>query len=77
MAAADGLVRDVEQREDGRWFVSTYLALYNVHVSRMPCEGTVLRQEHIDGDHRLAFADDAHTNERMEWRITRSTASWR
>ncbi len=69
VAAADGLVREVEQREDGRWFVSTYLALYNVHVSRMPCEGTVLRQEHIDGDHRLAFADDAHTNERMEWRI--------
>ncbi|MGZ4445364.1 MAG: phosphatidylserine decarboxylase [Nocardioides sp.] len=67
VAAADGKIREVVQREDGRWFVSTYLALYNVHVSRMPCDATVLEQDHIDGDHRLAFADDAHTNERMEW----------
>jgi phosphatidylserine decarboxylase len=69
VAAADGLVRDVSQRDDGRWFVSTYLALYNVHVSRMPCDGTVVAQQHIEGEHRLAFADDAHANERMEWRI--------
>ncbi|GCD88864.1 phosphatidylserine decarboxylase [Nocardioides sp. LS1] len=67
VAAADGKIREVVQREDGRWFVSTYLALYNVHVSRMPCDATVLEQDHIEGDHRLAFADDAHTNERMEW----------
>ena len=69
VAAADGKIREVAQREDGRWFVSTYLALYNVHVSRMPCDGTVLKQEHFEGDHRLAFSDTAHTNERMEWRI--------
>jgi phosphatidylserine decarboxylase len=69
VAAADGRVREVLQRDDGRWFVSTYLALYNVHVSRMPCDGTVVKQEHIEGDHRLAFADDAHVNERMEWLI--------
>ena len=31
--------------------------------------GTVLKQEHFEGDHRLAFSDAAHTNERMEWRI--------
>lgn len=69
VAAADGLVREVSQREDGRWFVSTYLALYNVHVSRMPCDGTVVAQQHFEGEHKLAFADDAHENERMEWRF--------
>jgi phosphatidylserine decarboxylase len=69
VAAADGLIREVSQREDGRWFVSTYLALYNVHVSRMPYDGTVVSQEHFAGEHRLAFADDAHVNERLEWRI--------
>lgn len=69
LAAADGLVREVEQRPDGRWFVSTYLALYNVHVSRMPCDATVSSQEHIPGEHRLAFSDTAHVNERMEWRL--------
>ena len=69
VAAADGKIREVSRQDDGRWFVSTYLALYNVHVSRMPCDGTVLKQEHFEGDHRLAFSDTAHTNERMEWRI--------
>ncbi|MCW2796309.1 phosphatidylserine decarboxylase [Nocardioides sp.] len=69
VAAADGLVREVSQRDDGRWFVSTYLALYNVHVSRMPCDGTVVAQQHFEGEHKMAFADDAHVNERMEWRI--------
>lgn len=66
LAPADGLVREVEER-DGRWFVSTYLALYNVHVTRMPCDAEVLEQRHVEGPHKLAFADDAHVNERMEW----------
>lgn len=68
LAPADGLVREVELR-DGRWFVSTYLALYNVHVTRMPCDAEVLEQRHVEGPHKLAFADDAHVNERMEWRL--------
>lgn len=69
LAAADGLVREVEQREDGRWFVSTYLALYNVHVGRMPCDGTLVHQEHFEGEHRMAFSSSAHVNERLEWRF--------
>ena len=69
VAAADGLVREVELREDGRWFVSTYLALYNVHVGRMPCAGTITSQEHFDGEHRMAFSSSAHVNERLEWRF--------
>lgn len=69
LAPADGLVREIENR-DGRWFVSTYLALYNVHVTRMPCEATITAQEHFEGPHKLAFADDAHVNERMEWTMT-------
>lgn len=69
VAPADGLVREVSQREDGRWFVSTYLALYNVHVGRMPCDGTLTHQEHFEGEHQLAFSDSAHVNERLEWRF--------
>ncbi|MBB6629456.1 phosphatidylserine decarboxylase [Nocardioides sp. KIGAM211] len=69
LAAADGLVREVEQREDGRWFVSTYLALYNVHVGRMPCDATIVSQEHFEGEHRMAFDSNAHVNERLEWRM--------
>lgn len=69
LAAADGLIRAVDQGEDGRWFVSTYLALFNVHVGRMPCDGTVTSQEHFPGEHRMAFSSTAHTNERLEWRF--------
>lgn len=69
LAAADGLIRAVDQGEDGRWCVSTYLALYNVHVNRMPCDGTVLKQEHIPGSFQPAYSPTAHTNERVEWRI--------
>lgn len=67
VAPADGRVREVERRPDGRWFVSTYLALYNVHVTRMPCDATITAQHHVEGPHRPAFADAASTNERMEW----------
>ncbi|MDT9594352.1 phosphatidylserine decarboxylase [Nocardioides zeae] len=68
LAPADGLVRKVELR-DGRWFVSTYLALYNVHVTRVPVAARVLTQRHVEGEHKLAFADDAHVNERLEWTL--------
>lgn len=67
LAPADGRIREVTLRGDGRWFVSTYLALFNVHVTRMPCAATVRTQVHIEGDHKLAFDADAQTNERMEW----------
>lgn len=67
VAPADGRIREVSRRPDGRWFVSTYLALYNVHVTRMPCDALIIRQDHLEGPHRLAFADEASTNERMEW----------
>ena len=69
LAPADGRIREVSRRADGRWFVSTYLALYNVHVTRMPCAATVTAQEHVEGDFKLAFDDSAHTNERMEWTL--------
>ncbi|WP_205475174.1 phosphatidylserine decarboxylase [Nocardioides sp. SYSU D00038] len=69
LAAADGRIREVAQREDGRWFVSQYLGLYNVHVSRMPLSGVVTRRDHIPGAKKLAFSDDAVANERMEWAV--------
>lgn len=69
VAAADGLVRAVDKGADGRWTVSTYLALYNVHVNRMPCDGTVTTQVHVAGAFQPAYSPTAHTNERVEWRI--------
>jgi phosphatidylserine decarboxylase len=68
-AAADGLVREVSQEEDGRWTVSTYLSLRDVHVTRAPEAATVLRRVYFPGAHHMAFGDLSHTNERMEWTL--------
>lgn len=67
LAAADGLIRDVSRREDGRWVVSTYLSLRDVHVTRAPEDATVVGQDYRPGAHRAAFGEHAHSNERLSW----------
>lgn len=69
LAAADGSVIRVQERGDGRWVVSTYLNLADVHVTRAPCDGTVLSQTHQRGKHRPAFHPSSHANERLDWLI--------
>ena len=69
LAAADGSVTRVHERGDGRWVVSTYLNLADVHVTRAPCDGTVLSQTHRRGRHRPAFHPSSHANERLDWLI--------
>src|SRR4051794_2384411 len=65
LAAADGVIRDVSLHDDGRWVVSTYLSLRDVHVTRSPEDATVTSQDYRRGTHRAAFADRAHENERL------------
>ena len=69
IAAADGLIRDVSRGEDGRWVVSTYLSLRDVHVTRVPAAATVIGQDYRPGAHRAAFDELAHRNERLSWRL--------
>jgi phosphatidylserine decarboxylase len=69
LAAADGSVSQVQERGDGRWVVSTYLNLADVHVTRAPCDGTVLSQTHLRGKHRPAFRTSSRANERLDWLI--------
>jgi phosphatidylserine decarboxylase len=54
-AAADGYVTDVG-RADAPWLqsrdairISTFLSLHNVHVTRSPIAGQVVRREDLDG----------------------------
>ena len=69
LAAADGLVRDVSRHDDGRWVVSTYLSLRDVHVTRAPDNATVVAQDYRRGAHRAAFGNEAHRNERLAWHL--------
>jgi phosphatidylserine decarboxylase len=63
VAPADGTVREVDHEKG---LVSTYLALRNVHVTRTPIEGVVLRTTHQQGRHLPAFTKSTTDNERVE-----------
>lgn len=70
VSPADGTVRDVDE---GKGYVSIYLALRNVHVTRAPTEGTVTAVERAKGAHAPAFSKRTEGNERVE--MTFSTAA--
>jgi phosphatidylserine decarboxylase len=67
LAPADGRVTESQEVSDGRWRVSVYLNLADVHVTRAPCDATVLSRRHRAGTHRPAFHTSSHTNERLDW----------
>ena len=69
LAAADGRVQLVGRDPDGRWRVSTYLSLRDVHVTRAPIDAHVVSQSYRAGSHRMAFRPESHTNERLEWTL--------
>ena len=64
-AAADGFITDVEEeRED--WIpggdalrISTFLSIHNVHVNRSPVEGSIVKQEKVEGRFVPAFLGGA------------------
>lgn len=67
LAAADGLVTQVDQVEDpavgpGRYHrVVTFLSVFDVHVQRAPAGGTVLASQLTRGRKVAAFRQDAGT----------------
>jgi len=66
VAPADGTVREVDPEKG---FVSTYLALRNVHVTRAPIDGVVQKKNRLHGKHAPAFSEKTVHNERLEIRL--------
>jgi len=66
VAPADGVVREVDP---GRGLISTYLALRNVHVTRIPVDGTVESTRRSKGRHAPAFSKKVDRNERVDVRL--------
>lgn len=71
VAPADGKIVVVEEVEEDEYFhdkrimVSIFMSLWNVHANWIPCDGTVLKVEHHDGNFRAAYLPKASTeNER-------------
>jgi phosphatidylserine decarboxylase len=69
LAPADGVVKLVERRPDGRVRIGTYMSLRDVHVNRAPTDAGVRALEHRPGGYRPAFRKDSERNERLAWTL--------
>lgn len=58
LSPADGIVSEVGPDPDGRTRIVIFLTVFNVHVNRMPVDGSLVDSEHHEGEFRPAFDDD-------------------
>jgi phosphatidylserine decarboxylase len=74
VAVADGKIREIVRMQDpdvGHCFrVSTFMNIHNVHVNRMPSDGTIENITHHPGGHLPAFKKESDSNERVVLLIT-------
>jgi phosphatidylserine decarboxylase len=75
-AAADGLVREVDEVPDPLMpggvarRISTFLSLHNVHVNRSPVQGTVSKVEEVGGGYHPALFARSEENRRNRIEIS-------
>ncbi len=69
VSAADGRVRAVELA-DGRWTISVFLGVTDVHVNRLPLDATVDEVGDAGTGHRPAYRPDAGANQRRAYRLS-------
>lgn len=67
LAPADGVVQSIDEWEDGRTRVATFMNPFNVHVNRAPLDGRVRSVEHVAGGFVPAFNKESERNERVVW----------
>ena len=69
VASADGRIREVSDFKDKEVGnckrISTFMNLYDVHVNRMPLDGTIKNIVHVSGIHLPAFKKESEKNERV------------
>ena len=69
VAVADGKIREITTLHDsdvGECIqISTFMNIHNVHVNRMPLDGTIEEIIHYRGTHLPAFKKESEKNERV------------
>ena len=69
VAVADGKIREITTIHDtevGECIqISTFMNIHNVHVNRMPLDGTIEEITHYNGGHLPAFKKESEKNERI------------
>jgi phosphatidylserine decarboxylase len=69
-STGDGRVLSIEAEGEGDEItIRTFLSIFNVHLQRAPCAGTVTDAEYIKGSFRAAMAPGARRNERCVLRL--------
>ena len=76
VAVADGKIRSIQKKQDdyvgNSLFISTFMNIYNVHVNRVPIDGTVSKIIHIPGSNLPAFTKESERNERIIYQMETS-----
>jgi len=69
VACADGRIREILNLKDEDigdcTRISTFMNIHNVHVNRMPIDGTVKNIVHVKGSNLPAFKKESDKNERV------------
>ena len=69
VACADGRIREISKVNDEKvgdcTKISIFMNIYNVHVNRMPFDGTIRDIIHKNGIHLPAFKKESEKNERV------------
>ena len=69
VAVADGKIREITTLHDVEvgqcTLISTFMNIHNVHVNRMPLEGTIEEVTHYNGSHLPAYKKESDRNERV------------
>jgi phosphatidylserine decarboxylase len=69
VAVADGKIREITTMHDtevGECIqISTFMNIHNVHVNRMPLDGTIEEITHYRGTHLPTFKKESEKNERI------------
>jgi phosphatidylserine decarboxylase len=64
VSPADGKIRDIKI-DKKVCFISIFMDINNVHVNRIPIDGTILDMTHFPGKHFRAWTKESDLNERV------------
>jgi phosphatidylserine decarboxylase len=64
VSPADGIIRDLKIEKD-QVFISIFMGVTNVHVNRIPIDGTITQMKHFPGKHMRAYKKESEYNERV------------
>ncbi|MFB3850916.1 MAG: phosphatidylserine decarboxylase [Acidobacteriota bacterium] len=67
LSPADGKIIKIKE-ENGFFFISIFMSIFNVHINRSPIKGRIKESRHFQGTFIAAYKDkSSEENERVKW----------